>query len=106
MSGRMRQTIQKTTIGEVEILHDGRTVWVNDAEGNIGRFGPFGIDVHQTISEQIATGSECLACTVGPTSLKDWRQFQALMQHHYGVTVADRHMPSAIKVELALTSEG
>jgi hypothetical protein len=100
MSRRVRQTIQQTEIGDVEILHDGRTVWVNDTEGNIGRFGPFGIDVHRTIAEQIATGSECLACTHGPTSLTDWRQFQALMQEHHGVTVSDDHMPLKIKIEL------
>jgi hypothetical protein len=99
MSRRVRTTLQQSRIGEVEILHDGRTVWINDPEGNIGRFGPFGIDVHRTISEQIATGKECLACTHGPTHLKEWREFQTLMQLHYGVMVSDEHMPTKIKIE-------
>ena len=99
MSRRERSTIQQTEAGEFEILHDNRTVWVNDREGNIGRFGPFGVDVHLTVAEQIATGKECLACTHGPTHLADWRSFQALMQEHYGVTVSDDHMPSKIRTE-------
>ena len=99
MSRRVRSAMQQSLIGEVQILHDGRTVWVNDKEGNIGRFGPFGVDVHRTIAEQIATGTECLACTHGPTHLPDWREFQALMQEHHGVTVSDDHMPTKIRTE-------
>ena len=40
----------------------------------------------------------------GRTSLQEWRQFQALMQEHHGVTVSDEHVPNAIKIEMALTS--
>ena len=95
----MRPTVQQSAIGEVEVLDDGRTVWVNHCSGYaIGRFGPYGIDVHRTI-EEYSSGSECLACTHGETHLNAWRQFQALMQEHYAVTVSDRHMPSAIRVE-------
>lgn len=99
MSRRLRSTMQQSLIGEVQILYDGRRVWVNDPEGNIGRFGPFGVDVHRTISEQMATGKECLACTHGPTHLEDWRNFQALMREHYGVTISDDFMPMKIKIE-------
>jgi hypothetical protein len=83
-----------------EIISDGRTVWVNDEVGNIGRFSWTGIDVHPTIIEQMDGASECLACTHGLTHLADWRNFQSLMKQHYHVDVSDRHMPAFIRNEL------
>jgi hypothetical protein len=42
-----------------EILYGDRAVWVNDADGCLGRFGKNGIDVHQTISKQEDGASQC-----------------------------------------------
>ena len=83
--------------GDIEIFSDGRTVWVNTPECAIGRFGPYGIDVHRTIQAQMEGQPECLACTHGPTNLADWRRFQTLMIEHYNVMIPDNHMPSSIR---------
>jgi hypothetical protein len=88
----MKQTWQ----GDIEILSNGRTVWVNTPEGNIGRFSVYGIDVHRTISQQMEGQPECLACTHEPTNFGDWRRFQSLMKQHHNVTVIDYHMPVAL----------
>jgi hypothetical protein len=77
------------------IESDGRTVWVN-APALIGRFGVQGIDIHRPIEEQ-AEGGECLYCTHAPTTLDDWRTFQAKMKEFYGVTVSDRYMPERFR---------
>lgn len=84
-----------------ELIGDGRTVWVNAADGsNIARFGRYGIDVHTSITAQIDGAPQCLACTHGLTHLADWRRFQALVKHHYNVKVADDMMPDHIKREM------
>lgn len=81
-----------------ELLSDGRTVWINAADGsNIARFGRMGIDVHTSITDQMKGASQCLACTHGMTDFADWRRFQALVQEHYGIMVGDDHMPKYIK---------
>lgn len=88
-------------LGDIEILSDGRTVWVNMAGCSIGRFGPYGIDVHRTIQAQMEGQPECLACTHGPTTLADWRRFQTSMMDHYGVIIPDNHMPATVRQQLA-----
>lgn len=45
---------------EVAIVTNGSTVWVNDPYGCLGRFGPRGIDVHRSVTEQMADKGECL----------------------------------------------
>lgn len=83
---------------ECEILGDGRTVWVNASDGsNIARFGRMGIDVHTTITDQMAGASQCLACSPGPTGFADWREFQRLVSLHYGVRVDDTYMPKFVQ---------
>src|SRR5882672_9069168 len=78
----MKSEWRRTGMGLVEISHDGRTVWVNTEEANIGRFGVYGIDVHNTISAQRNGAPECLACTHEKTHLPEWRRFQLLMLEH------------------------
>lgn len=84
-----------------EIVADGRTVWINHAEGYcIGRFGRVGSEVHRTMRDQYTGLGECLECRHGPTGPADWRAFQAAMLAHYGVTVSDRFAPRFLGVEL------
>lgn len=92
--------MQRVIINDIEIMDDGRTVWVNNAASNIGRFSRWGVDVHTTLAAQMAGAGECLACTHGQTHLADWRGFQSLMREHHGVDVTDRHMPESIRSEL------
>jgi hypothetical protein len=81
---------------------DGQTVWVNASDGScVARFGVMGIDIHTSISAQMSGASQCLDCTHGKTSLKDWRTFQVGMRRHYSVGVDDQWMPARIRKELS-----
>lgn len=69
-------------------------VWVNGLAGLLGRFGPYGIDVHQpSIAAQSEYG-ECLYCTHEPTTRADWNVFVRKMDEHFGIHVSDEHMPT------------
>lgn len=80
-----------------QIISDGRTVWVNAADGEcVGRFSKFGIDVHQTARRQWQGEGECLYCTHEPPDSEGWNIFQREMLHHHGVDIGDEHKPRFI----------
>lgn len=74
---------------QVEVSRDGKTVWVHSLEGTtVGRFSVvFGMDVHTTVSEQLAGADQCLHCTHSKPNQADWMEFCALMQKHYSIVV-------------------
>lgn len=74
---------------QVDVSLDGKTVWVHAMDGsNVGRFSKvFGIDVHRTITEQIAGASQCLHCTHSKPVHSDWLKFCELMKVHHGIDV-------------------
>jgi hypothetical protein len=78
-----------------EVTTDGRTVWVNSGVdgSNIARFSRVGIDVHNTISAQKETGTECLFCTHGPTGPEDWERFKDSVWAHYEINILDEFKP-------------
>jgi hypothetical protein len=81
---------------DVEIVSDGRCVWVNDDQGAcIGRFSKRGVDVHRTLAEQLAEGKQCLVCSHGTA---DWDVFVSAMLEHHGVAVGSEHRPSWVQV--------
>lgn len=81
----------------VEVLWDGRTVWVNDATGCcIGRLSRFGVDVHRSGPEQVEDGQQCLDCVHLPPVLA-WPRFILSMAQHHGVLVPEEARPRAIK---------
>lgn len=71
----------------VEVFGDGRTVWINNAAGCLGRFGRGGIDVHRPLPEQMAGGKECLYCTHAQPTHADWLVFVAKMKELHAVDV-------------------
>lgn len=71
-----------------QVSTDGTVVWVNTAYANIGRFGRFGIDVH----DKDATG--CLHCTHTMTTAEDWEIFKQKMLEHHEVVVTDEFKPT------------
>lgn len=77
----------------MQIETDGRTVWVNGVNGAIGRFGVFGIDVHN------ATNDGCLACSVRrlATTLADWQLFKTEMLAQHGIDVSDKWIPKRLR---------
>jgi hypothetical protein len=82
-----------TTAADVEIVSDGRTVWINGGAtgGAIGRFGPNGIDVHSLDT------TSCLYCTHAKTYVGDWAIFKAKMLEHHGVIVDEGHRPLRLR---------
>jgi hypothetical protein len=76
----------------VQVSADRSTVWVHADDGStVGRFSRrFGMDVHTTVTAQLAGASQCLHCTHTPAVKSDWLEFCRLMQEHHGITVADR----------------
>ena len=71
-----------------EITTDGRTVWVNAAVC-LGRFSPFGVDVHKDAEGQMQSGLQCLECSAD----SDWTTFVAAMLKHHDITVPDKYRP-------------
>lgn len=73
----------------IEVSATGSTLWVHAPDGScVGRFDKrFGIDLHTTVSEQIAGKGQCLYCTHEAPTPKDWESFRAGMLKHYRVVV-------------------
>ena len=73
----------------VQVSDCRRTVWVHGADGStVGRFSTvFGMDIHRTVTEQLAGAGQCLRCTHEKPSRKEWVEFCELMQLHYGVEI-------------------
>jgi hypothetical protein len=70
-------------------LSDSRTaVWVHASDGStVGRFGRQGIDLHNTVSEQMNGASECRLCTHGQPGIEDWNLFREKALEWWGVNV-------------------
>ena len=92
----MEYTIDKKT-GH-EIAWDGRTVWVNSCKDGsaIGRFSARGgVDVHQTLQNQVDTGTECLdCCPLGGE--EGWHRFCASMLKYHDVVIPEEARPRFI----------
>ena len=80
-----------------QIETDGTTVWVNSADSCVGRFGRMGVDVHTTLSAQMAGAPQCLECVHGPVTVATWWVFQRAMEKHYGIVVDDTYMPRRLR---------
>ena len=92
-----------TTTTSHEVMSDGRTVWVNAADGCcVGRFSKQGIDVHYGAEQQMLIGRQCLQCKKGPCDAEDWLEFRAAMRLHFNINVAEAHAPTFLaEVEAA-----
>ncbi|ATF90433.1 hypothetical protein [Burkholderia gladioli] len=73
----------------IEVSDAGDTVWVTGHDGScVGRFSKrFGIDVHRTVTEQIAGAGQCLYCTHEATGKGDWHEFRAAVLKHHAIDV-------------------
>lgn len=78
----------------VQVSADRSTVWVHADDGStVGRFSRrFGMDVHTTVSAQLAGAGQCLHCTHEPAGKTEWMEFRRLMQEHHGIEVRDMLM--------------
>lgn len=75
---------------DIQVSGDGGTVWVTAADGScVGRFSKaFGLDVHKSVAEQMAGGSQCLHCTHEPAGPAAWDEFRAQVKAHHQIEVS------------------
>lgn len=85
-----QQEVIQQPLFDIAVSPDGMTVWVHSADGScVGRFSKtWGLDVHRTVTEQLAGASQCLHCTHTKPSQADWFEFCSFMQSHHGIAVA------------------
>lgn len=74
---------------QIQLSLDGATVWIHSTDGStVGRFSKcFGMDVHSTVTQQLAGASQCLHCTHVPATEGDWQAFVELMLQHHRIAV-------------------
>ena len=76
-----------------EICLDQRRdrLWINADDGSaIARFNTrSGVDVHNTVSEQMNGAPECLWCTHGKPDLSTWQDFIKAVEDNFGIKVPD-----------------
>lgn len=73
----------------IQLSENRSAVWIHcQADGStVGRFGRMGMDMHNTVTQQMSGMPECRLCTHGKPSLADWDQFRHLAKAWWGVEV-------------------
>ncbi|WP_322083280.1 hypothetical protein [Burkholderia sp. BCC1972] len=73
----------------IDVSTAGDTVWVTGHDGScVGRFSKrFGVDVHRTITEQLAGADQCLHCTHEAAGTEEWRALRDAVLMHHGIDV-------------------
>lgn len=75
---------------EVELSQMRDVVWVHASDGSTtGRFGKFGVDLHNTNTEQLDGKPQCRLCTHGKVSKLDWELFREKALEWWGVNIPD-----------------
>lgn len=75
-------------IYEVQISENNDAVWVHASDGStVGRFGKMGIDIHNTVTEQLAGKPECRLCTHGQVTEKEWGIFREKALEYWQVNI-------------------
>jgi hypothetical protein len=80
---------------ELQLSDNLDAVWVHASDGStVGRFGRMGIDLHNTVTDQMAGMPECRLCTHGKPTAADWQLFREKAFEWWGVEVpADAFSP-------------
>lgn len=75
-------------IYELQVSLTKDRVWIHASDGStVARFGPWGIDLHNTVSEQLNGAPECRLCTHGPVDAAAWHLFCEKAKEFWGVSV-------------------
>lgn len=81
---------------DIQIADGGACIWIHASDGStVGRFSRFGIDLHNTVTEQMAGAPQCRLCTHGRPSEDDWALFRQKASEWWGV-----HIDRAVSCEL------
>jgi len=83
---------------ELEISASNDTIWIHSYEdgSTVGRFGKMGVDIHNTVTDQLAGAPQCRVCTHGKVSPKDWALFKEKALEFWGVIVPDNAFNKAL----------
>jgi hypothetical protein len=75
-----------------EICSDefGKRIWINADDGSaVARFNiSSGVDIHNTVTDQLAGASECLWCTHGKPDYVTWCKFILEVEKHFGLKLS------------------
>lgn len=75
---------------EVEWSVNNDTVWIHSSDGStVGRFGRMGIDLHNTVTDQLAGMPECRLCTHRKPTIADWNLFREKALEWWNVDVPE-----------------
>lgn len=73
---------------ELQLSATRDRVWLHCSDGStVARFGRQGIDLHNSVSEQMEGASQCRLCTHGATTAEDWEVFRARCLEWWGVDI-------------------
>lgn len=66
------------------------SVWLHASDGStVARFGRMGVDLHNTVTEQMAGLPECRLCTHGRSTAADWQLFREKVKEFWDVEVPE-----------------
>lgn len=75
---------------EIQTSENKNAVWIHASDGStVGRFGVMGIDLHNTVTDQLNGASQCKLCTHGKVNANDWGLFKEKSLEFFGVKVSD-----------------
>jgi len=76
-----------------EVCRDsfGRRLWINASDGSaVARFNvSTGVDVHNTVTDQMLGSPECLWCTHDVPDYATWRDFVLVVKEQFGIEILD-----------------
>jgi len=73
---------------EVQTTLSRDAVWIHASDGStVGRFGKMGVDLHNTVTEQMRGMPQCRLCTHGKPSKSEWAMFREKALEWWGVQV-------------------
>ena len=75
---------------EIQTSENKNAVWIHASDGStVGRFGMMGVDLHNTVTDQLNGMPQCRLCTHGKVSEEDWSLFIEKSFEFFGVKVDD-----------------
>lgn len=86
---QLTETSQQESGYELQLSATRTAIWVHSTTdgSTVGRFGRMGIDLHNTVTEQMAGLPECRLCTHGKPSVADWNMFRSRVLEWFGLDV-------------------
>ena len=78
-----------------------KRVWVHASDGStVGRFDVrFGIDIHNTVTDQMKGKPECLHCTHDTPGVDEWALFRDHAKRHWGIDIPEDVVELMVKVD-------